>query len=152
MNSPPKNNKSFYEDWFWGMLQKQVSGLAFFDYYSLIKDKTDWDLKKYTSVFEINSFSNTNEKRRRVVTAGFINEIEERKSKKGSWMKILIEQNYEFVWLYLWSELYDKFAETIKNNKGNILIFNGRIVFDDFKKENIIQAEDDFKIKILSKV
>ena len=53
-----KNNKSFYEDWFWSMLQKQVSGLAFFDYYSLIKDKTDWDLKKYTVVSVIEHTAN----------------------------------------------------------------------------------------------
>ncbi len=141
----------FYEDWFWSLLQKQISGLAFFDYYSLVQNKTNWNLRKYTEISEINSLSNADQKRKRIVTGGFIQEIEERESKRGSWMKVLVEQNYEFVWLYLWSELYDKFADSIRGNEGNILIFNGRVVFDDFKKENIVQAEEDFQIEILSK-
>lgn len=141
----------FYENWFWDLLQKQISGLAFFDYYSLLQNKINWNLRKYVEVSEINNLIDVEQKRKKIVTVGFIQEIEERESKKGSWMKVLIEQNYEFVWLYIWSELYDKFAKQIRNSEGNILIFNGRVVFDEFKKENIVQAEEDFQIEILSK-
>lgn len=147
-----KSSKSFYEDWFWSMLQKQVSGLAFFDYVSLVQQSGQWNMRTFSTVSEIHNLLNADIKRKRVVTAGFIQEIEEKESKKGSWMKILIEQNYEFVYLYLWSDLYEKFAKDIRDKEGNILIFNGRVVFDTFKKENIIQAEEDFKIEILSKI
>ena len=146
-----KSSKSFYEDWFWSMLQKQVSGLAFFDYISLVQQSGQWNMRTFSTVNEIHNLLNADIKRKRVVTAGFIQEIEEKESKKGSWMKILIEQNYEFIYLYLWSDLYEKFAKDIRGKEGNILIFNGRVVFDTFKKENIVQAEEDFKIEILSK-
>ena len=146
-----QSSKAFYEDWFWSMLQKQVSGLAFFDYQSLVQQNGQWNIRTFCEFNDIHSLLNADIKRKRIVTAGFIQEIEEKESKKGSWMKILIEQNYEFVYLYLWSDLYEKFAEEIRNKEGCIMIFNGRIVFDTFKKENIVQAEDDFKIEILSK-
>lgn len=144
-------NQCFYEDWYWSVLQKQVSGLAFFDYYNLITKNPKWNTRNYMSVEEINNFKDPESKRKRVVVVGFIQEIEEKDSKKGSWMKVLIEQNYEFIYLYLWSELYNKFANIIRDKKDNLIIFNGRIVLDSFKKENIIQAEDDFEIEILSK-
>ena len=139
----------FYEDWFWSLLQKQVSGLAFFDYYSIVQNSSSWNIRKYMDVSDISNLTDVDSKRRKIITGGFIHEIEERESKRGSWMKVLVEQNYEFVYLYLWSELYDRFADIIRGNEGNILIFNGRIVFDDFKKENIIQAEEDFQVEIL---
>lgn len=146
-----QNEQFFTEDWYWIMLQKKVSGLAFISYYDLVMNRHNWNIRNYSSVNEILNLMNPEAKRKKIVTVGFIQEIEEKESKKGPWMKILIEQNYELVWLYLWSDLYEKFAYQIKGNEGNIMIFNGRIVFDINKKENIIQAEDNFQIEILSK-
>lgn len=149
--SASKESK-FYDDWYWSLLQKQVSGLAFFDYQLLVKDNKEWNSRAFLSINEILTITNADIKRKRVVTAGFIQEIEEKESKKGPWMKILIEQNYEFIYLYLWSDLYNKFADLIRNQENNIIVFNGRVVFDINKKENIVQAEDDFKVEILSKM
>ncbi len=143
-----KSGLNFVEDWFWVILQKRVSGLAFLSYYDLVVNKLNWNIRKYLSVNEITNKFNI--KRDRIITAGFVQEIEEKESKKGSWMKVLVEQNYEYTWLYLWSELYVKFADQIRGSEGKIIIFNGRLVFDDFKKENVIQAEEDFQIEILS--
>lgn len=144
-----KDQSFFYEDWWWSIKQKQVSGLGFIDYKNLISNLSDFNLKKYLDVSEINNITNANEIRKKVITGGFIEIIEEKQSVKGPWMKILIEQNYENIWLYLWSDLYLKFSNKIKGNEGNILIFNGRVVFEDRKNENIIQAEEDFEIKIV---
>lgn len=141
-------SKYFYEDWYWTLLQKRVSGLAFFDYYSLVLSLPKWNIRRYSEVSQINILESANQIRKRVVTAGVVVEVEDKNSKKGKWMKVLVEQNYDFVCLYVWSDAYDKYSQQLLNSKGQILVFNGRVVWDDNREENIIQAEEDFQIEL----
>ena len=70
--------------------------------------------------------------------------------KKGNWMRVQIEQNYEYVWLYIWSEQYQKVEDLkIEEKVGQILITTGRVTWDEYRKQNILQADDNFMVQIL---
>lgn len=62
---------------------------------------------------------NGNRSRYNVITGGVIVSAEVRKAKKkGNWMRVQIEQNYEYVWLYIWSEQYQKVEDLKSRRKG----------------------------------
>lgn len=139
----------FYEEWFWTLKQRQLSGLAFFDYRGLVESRPHWSLKKYTEASSIINLQNADLVRRQIVTGGIIMDVESKESRKGPWMKLQIEHNYEIFWLYVWSDIYDKHKDLLLKSKGSLLIFNGRVVWDDFRNENIVQAEEDFQVEVL---
>ena len=135
--------------------------MAFFDYREIIRTLSDrcWDDSKYMDVKDIKlqdvsnepSYGYGNRSRYNVITGGVIVSAEVRKAKKkGNWMRVQIEQNYEYVWLYIWSEQYQKVEDLkIEEKVGQILITTGRVTWDEYRKQNILQADDNFMVQIL---
>lgn len=156
-----QKSSHLYDDWWWLLQQKRVSSLAFFDYREIIRTLSDrcWDDSKYMDVKDIKlqdvsnepSYGYGNRSRYNVITGGVIVSAEVRKAKKkGNWMRVQIEQNYEYVWLYIWSEQYQKVEDLkIEEKVGQILITTGRVTWDEYRKQNILQADDNFMVQIL---
>lgn len=142
-----KQTSAFYEDWVWQLRQKQVSGLAFFDYKSLVQNLQSRDLKQFMFFSEISL--QKDDDRKRVFSAGIVLEVELKSSKKGDWMRLRLDQNYEFIWLYVWSDVCEKYKSLLLESKDAIVVFNGRVTYDSFRKENIVQAEEDFLVEVL---
>lgn len=143
-----KNQKFFYEDWWWSLKQREVSGLAFFDYLSLI-EKTQFKPSKFRLIQDLKNIVNIDFNSSKIVTGGVILSIEEKSSKKGVWCKILLEQNYESIYLYLWSDIYLKYKSVLVGLEGKIMFCRARLLYEDFQKENILQGEDDFEFEVL---
>jgi DNA polymerase-3 subunit alpha len=136
------------EDWWWNLQQKRVSGISFFNYGKICKDfMNESDIFTPSDEIQIESFA-TN--RQNVCVGGYVTEIIERDSKKGKWVRIEIESNYDFCSITMWAEQYRKFEKLdIKSKEKCLLFLTGEVVFDSFKKENIVQATDKTKIIIL---
>ena len=136
------------QEWWWLLQQKRVSGLAFFDYPTILQNE-NFDPKNYLSLDEFELEEMTETGSRMVVTAGIISEIEHKTSKKGDYCKFRIEQNYSFVWVTVWNESYKQYEEVLQNCEGKIACVKARAYYDSFKGENALQSDSGFELKLV---
>lgn len=136
------------QEWWWLLQQKRVSGLAFFDYPTILQNE-NFDLRNYLSLDEFELEEMTETGSRMVVTAGIISEIEHKTSKKGDYCKFRIEQNYSFVWVTVWNESYKQYEEILQNCEGKIACVKARAYYDSFKGENALQSDSGFELKLV---
>ena len=136
------------QEWWWLLQQKRVSGLAFFDYPTILQNE-NFDLRNYLSLDEFELEEMTETGSRMVVTAGIISEIEHKTSKKGDYCKFRIEQNYSFVWVTVWNESYKQYEEILQNCEGRIACVKARAYYDSFKGENALQSDSGFELKLV---
>jgi DNA polymerase-3 subunit alpha len=142
------NRHNINEDWWWTLQQKRLSGIAFFDY----KDILDRYLEAEVVSIPIEDFQmeSNADIRKKVKICGYLTECEERNSKKGKWARLLVECNYTFVYVTIWSEQYKEISKlNIIDKEKSLILISGQIVYDSFKKENILQATEDTEIMIL---
>ena len=142
-----KAGKTEYE-WWWLLQQKRVSGLAFFDYPTILRDN-GYDTEKYLSLDEFELEDLAVRGTHMVTTAGIISEIEHKSSKKGDYCKFRIEQNYSFVWVTVWNEDYLKYEQELENCVGKIVVLRARAYHDSFKDENSLQSDSGFEMKFI---
>ena len=136
------------QEWWWLLQQKRVSGLAFFDYPTILQNE-NFDLRNYLSLDEFELEEMTETGSRMVVTAGIISEIEHKTSKKGDYCKFRIEQNYSFVWVTVWNESYKQYEEILQNCEGKIACVKASAYYDSFKGENALQSDNGFELKLI---
>lgn len=135
-------------DWWWLLQQKRVSGLAFFNYPSIVQD-FNFEMDRYV---EIDDFQNTTLSKsdsRIIVTGGVVSEIEIKSSKKGDYCRIRLEQNYSFIWVTIWSDYYPHFEKLLSTSEGKIMIVKARGYCDSYKSENALQSDENMEIQIL---
>lgn len=137
------------QEWWWLLQQKRVSGLAFFDYISLLRNQ-GYDLSKYLDLEEYENTNMVTEGTKSVVTAGIVSEIEHKSSKKGDYCKFRIEQNYSFVWVTVWSDVYKEYEEELKDCVGKIVLLKAKAYYDSYKNENCLQSDNNFHLEFLS--
>lgn len=145
-----KKNPKIHEDWWWLLQQKRVSGLAFFDFKDLVSKYEKWfPTKKYVDVGDFQTEDINKQDNRIVVIGGVVSEIETRSSKKGDYFKVRIESNYNFVWLTVWSDFYQKYFEDLHSAEGKIILVKARGYYDSFKLENALQSDEKMELLIL---
>lgn len=129
--------------WWWKLQQKNKSNLAFFDYSLLVeaylRQAIGPDIK-YLSGEELRDWSNTSEAD--VAIGGYVLEIQERKSKKGSFCNLVIESNYEFIKVLVYPELFEDYADFLRSSVGNILLLNGYVTYNKFHDTYVIQTSN----------
>lgn len=143
------NRSKVNEDWWWTLQQKRLSGIAFFDYPELLEKYIEHDAE----IISISEFQyEGNAKSHSVVKiGGYITTVEERTSKKGQWCRVRLENNYTFVNVTIWSEQYKQIKElNLIGKEKSLLLISGKVCWDSYKKENILQATDESELLILS--
>jgi len=143
------NKEKLGYNWWWNLQQKRLSGLAFFDYHTLYKNYSE-SQKKYPYV----DFVRFNEEkvaddRKKVSIGGYVVDVEVRQSNKGDYARITLENNYDFYTVTVWAEQYEHFEDILLEAKGCLMLVNGNVVFDNYKKMNTLQTNDDSVIIIL---
>lgn len=142
------NHSKINEDWWWTLQQKQLSGIAFFDYDSILKRY----LKHDVYIVPVEDFQSDllSTRREKVKVGGYIVEVEEKSSKKGKWCRILLESNYTFIWVTIWNEQYKQIEDlNLQDKLKSIMLISGEVVWDTYRKENILQANNDTEILVL---
>lgn len=130
-------------DWWWTLQQKKVSGLAFFDYEYLVRNyhipQLYDDEHDFYDISQVKYWTGTT-KYRLASIGGYVVDLVERKSKKSLFATITLESNYDFINVYVFPELFEEVAESLRNSKGNILLLNGYIQWDKFRQEYVLQT------------
>lgn len=128
------------KDWWWLLQQKNKSGFAFFDYKKLVEEYLRPKAKtaEYYDVDDLQNYDGSTYKM--AMVGGYVLEAEEKESKTGAFASLLLENNYKFLRVVIFSADYMDKEEYIQSCKKNILLLTGKVSFDRFKEEYVIQA------------
>lgn len=128
------------KDWWWLLQQKNKSGFAFFDYKKLVEEYLRPKAKtaEYYDVDDLQNYDGSTYKM--AMVGGYVLEVEEKESKTGAFASLLLENNYKFLRVVIFPADYMDKEEYIQSCKKNILLLTGRVSFDRFKEEYVIQV------------
>lgn len=134
--------------WWWQLMQKKLSGLAFFDYaglYDKVKQFFPVDYEYHT--FEECSDVEYRPNRGYVIVGGYVSAIDLKKTKKGDILcRITLENNYEFLDLVVFQTEYERLQEEIAASKDNIVLLNATLYYDARNDKNALRADMETSI------
>lgn len=141
-------------DWWWTLQQKKLSGFAFFAYEELVETyhkgrSTVFSEAEYFDVSEL-KYWDGNDRSKCAIVGGFVVDVVERKSRKGLFATIILESNYEFINVVVFSELFEEYADFLRESKGNILLVDGYVQFDKWRQEYVLQTNLNSSFTVLS--
>jgi DNA polymerase-3 subunit alpha len=131
------------DEWWWTLQQKRLSGIAFFNYTDMCDVLLDRPYKDPVD-FEEETSVNDN-----AGVGGYVLDVEVKNSKKGSFAKLLIENNYSMINILIWPEQYEQFEEVITDCKKSLLFMTGVVKYDSYGKTNVLQSDSNSQIKVL---
>ncbi len=132
-------------DWWWTVIQKQYSGIAFFDYRGLTKEYLRGGSYVDSSFFNGARLDGS----KRVVSGGFVDVVDIRSGKRGDYCKLILENNYGFIPVTIWSDVLEKYRKEIEGNKRFLILLSGDARYDDRQKRNVIHSNSKTQIVIL---
>lgn len=140
------------DSWWWALLQKKLSGLAFFDYDAIYKRygegnfATNYEYVSFEECLDTDNRPNNGY----VIVAGYVTEMEIKKTRKGEVMcKLTLESNYEFLEVMIFQTEY-KQLESLLTGKANLMIISGSLTWDNRKEQNILRANYETNIVSLT--
>ena len=147
------NNPKTAFDWWWLLQQKALTGFAIFDYKELINK---YLVPKVTGEYPIIDFDKANSpdfyngRNTLMLAGGIVHDIFIRNSARGNFARLVLEQNYKFLKVTIFSQFYEELESYFANVKGNILLMNGSMAYDNYNKEPYLQTRTDSKFVILT--
>lgn len=136
----------------WSLLQKQVSGLAFFDYASLYEQVRS----EFPEGFEYREVAECIEDGAKpgfYTIGGYLTDIDIKTTKSGSQLvKLTLENNYDFIDVLCFSTEWERINQTcnILDNKGSIFFMNGQLAFDKRSGVNMLRLSSESAIQFFS--
>lgn len=141
------------DSWWWSLLQKKLSGLAFFDYKSIYEKYGRgqfYDLYEYCPLEECLDPDNR-PNNGYVIVAGYVSEMEVKKTRKGeSFCRLVLESNYEFIEIVVFQTEYAQLENLLQSAKYNLIIINGTLSWDKRREQNIIRVSFETNIVTLT--
>lgn len=129
------------QEWWWNLQQKEKSGFAFFDFKHLVDKYLVGNIDRNCKFTEVEDLRNWEEcEYSNAMIGGYVLEIDEMNSKKGPFCKIIIESNYEFIKVLVFPDLYEEYGPFLKECKGNLLLLNGKPVWNKRDEEYVLQT------------
>jgi DNA polymerase-3 subunit alpha len=136
-------------DWFWFLEQKRVSGSGLYDYKKLLPSiKTIEEPERYYLTFDKIDLQDNLDCE--VLVIGVLTEIIERKSKKGMFAQLTIDQNNAICSVNIWNESWEIYKDMLLESENKIVALQGKIVFDNWKKKQCVHSISTTKIEIIA--
>ena len=139
--------------WWYGLRQKRLCGLAFFDYPKLytdyfkeMLDRPDYPFKDFSEIVD----DPVDNKSLNLTVGGYVYDIEVKSGKKGEYAIITLEQNYQFRTVVFWANEYAAFENILKTCKNSILFMNGRTNWDGRNQQAAIYANESTEVLVLT--
>lgn len=139
--------------WWYGLRQKRLCGLAFFDYPKLytdyfkeMLDRPDYPFKDFSEIVD----DPVDNRSLNLTVGGYVYDIEVKSGKKGEYAIITLEQNYQFRTVVFWANEYAAFENILKTCKNSILFMNGRTNWDGRNQQAAIYANESTEVLVLT--
>ena len=143
------NKKESTHDWWWTLKQKALSNLGLIDYQGLVKNDKDFSKYNYVDATEFFFKEEEGYEKKNVVIAGILQEYKEKNSKRGPFGQIVIDSNDELIDIIAWNESWHDVSGKFTEKEGSILIITGSLVFDTFRKKNVLHSSATTKLKFI---
>jgi DNA polymerase-3 subunit alpha len=132
----------------WIIRQRELTGFGFINFFSVLKTS---EFKKFVTQYISGDTlqENTKLQDKEVIVGGCIKEIIERKSKRGPFCQIALEENFVTTYITMWNESYEQFYKELKENIGSICFIKGKVVTDNYKHKQVIHTTNDTILTIL---
>jgi DNA polymerase-3 subunit alpha len=135
-------------NWWWILQQKQLSGIAFFDfpllYKTYISSKTTYEYCDYIEFCEDKSAKD----RKKACIAGYIHSCEIKSTSKGDIARIVLDNNYDFMDVTVWSEQYEDIKDGLGYEpEGKLMLITGNVV--QYRGKAGLNTNNDTQIVIL---
>lgn len=140
------------DEWWWALLQKKVSGFAFFNYENIYKRfvgefPDEYEYATFEECLDTEHLAHNGY----VVVAGYIAEMEIKKTKKGEMMaRLTLEANYEFLEVMIFQQEYQQLSDLLVAGRANLILINGVVSYDKRKESNILRANYETNIVTLT--
>lgn len=139
--------------WWYGLRQKRLCGLAFFDYPKLytdyfkeMLDRPDYPFKDFSEIVD----DPVDNRSLNLTVGGYVYDIEVKSGKKGEYAIITLEQNYQFRTVVFWANEYASFENILKTCKNSILFMNGRTNWDGRNQQTAVYANESTEVLVLT--
>lgn len=138
-------NGSVDDNWWWTLQQKKYTGLAFMDFKNICQEfgiqtqhcsSSDVSLNQNRGIFR--SFG------------GYVLEVKTRRSARGSFAFLTIENNYKIHKLIIWSEEYKRIKSLLDGIEKSFLMFDAELKFDSkWEMKNVFTLKENSKFVVL---
>lgn len=140
---------SKWRDYQWVLKQKELTGYGFMDYSKFVKASRTFATHQRTFRENGEVLTSDAEKEEFVVVAGILQNVIERKSKKGVFGQLEIIDNTDRLFITLWNEAYEPVRAELKEAKDKIVMVSGYIEFDNYKQTNSIRSSRSTQLEIV---
>ena len=142
-------NVRWTKEYQWTMRQKELTGYGFIDYRKIVQSSHIFasQQKRFKENGEI-LFMNA-EDEETVVVSGILQNIIERNSKKGKFGQLELVDNTDVLYVTFWNDIYEPNRALLNESIGSIIILSGKVVYDTYKNNNVVQSKSQTKIEII---
>lgn len=134
-----------YEDWWWLLKQKELTGFAEIDYKTIAEENG-----VYTQFATPNEFSTNQEFGIFRGFGGYIVDIKIARIKTGKYARMTIEHNYKLFKVLIWPEQFEKFEHQLVDSEKSFIVFDGEFNYDDkYSKSNQITIKVNSSLSVL---
>jgi len=143
------NTELFDKEFYWTILQKELTGFGFIDFEGIIKSKVP---SKYFIRYNTpQDFFNIKGNYQECFIVGFIKNIYERSSKNGEFAFIELDNNDFTLEGNVWNETYKSNKDMLSKSKGKMIALNVKVKYDTYnnRNRNVFHTHDLTKIFFL---
>lgn len=143
-----RNDDFVWKNYWWTLKQKELSGLGYIDFEKIVKSNKVSE-NKYVDSRE---FFTEKVKDDYVSIAGVIKSSIERRPKnknKDPFGTIELDVNDDIIYITCWSNTWGIYKKEITEADNKIMIIDGRVGYDDYKKHNVLYTTDRTKLMII---
>lgn len=141
------NSDFISEDWWWVLQQKRLCGVAFFNYSELCNNLQVPNYP-YIDPKELRNFYDDS-KNIDATISGYVIDIIVCNSKRGEYADVIVESNYNFIPVKVWTEQWSQLSSVLLGSEKKILIINGTISWDNYKSSPILTANEETECLVL---
>ena len=132
-------------------MQKQVSGLAFFDYQDIFRryiPKDTFDSYRYKEVRECLEIEQPSGY---VTIGGYLTDIDVKTTKNKSQMaKITLENNYDFIEVIAFNDNWLIYQQDFLQSKGSLVFISGQLDYDSRSGNTVLKMNKDSIVKTIT--
>lgn len=138
-----------WKEYQWVLKQKELTGFGFIDYKRIINSSKSFSQKANLFKDNMEILHSDSLTGKKVIVAGIIINVIERKSKNGPFAQVEIQDNTDTVYVTIWNDDYEPIKKELKEATNKIFIISGVVKVDSYKNCNVIQSTRDTKIEII---
>lgn len=129
----------------WSLMQKQISGLAFFDYEDIFRKYVPRELFEGYKYAEVRACLETEKPVGYVTIGGYLTDINVKTTRRGNsqMAKITLENNYDFIEVIAFADNWQRYQQDLLQAKGSLVFISGQLDYDSHSGNNVLKMNKD---------